>query len=148
MYKSFKEVYELAGKEDGFCVMSNDSPSINHGWVTDEWVDVNSSEINTGWNLTFGSRGVTDLPTGKLAVFYRTAIETAAGAYMIPWVYSDDNTKGKTETGKVYSAEAFANGAFIKSADNTFGTNKSYRWFNKLFMLRKRILETGIWTMI
>ena len=132
MYKSFKEAYAIAEIESGYCVMGNDMPSVNHGYMEDYWMDQNSSEINTDWNLTFGSRGIMTPPDGKLAVFYKTAIETANSPYMTPWVYANEKTKSKTNLGKIYLAEAFANAAFIKfDTSKTVGTAGSHRWMNK-----------------
>jgi hypothetical protein len=129
-YNIFKEVYELNNSKNGYCVMTNDMPAINHGWITDGCIDLNSSEINMGYNLTFGSRGVMTPPKGKLAVFYKVARETCQSPYMTPWVYSDEEVKGKVNVGKVYSCEAFINNAFIKAADNTVGTVESQKWIN------------------
>ena len=131
MYKIIKEEYEIRGITDGFCVQGNDMPSLNHGWITDEWMDMNSSEINMGWNLTFGTKGIGYLPVGKLSIFYRASLETQQAPYSTPWVYADATVGRKLETGKIFLAEAFANGALIKTAENTVGTDASHRWFNK-----------------
>ena len=152
-YKSFKEAYEIAGITDGYCLMGNDMPVTNHGWIEDGWMDQNSSEVNTGWNLSFGSRGIMNPPVGRMSVFYKLAAETCNGPYTTPWLYADEKTKNKEETGKVFLAEGFANGAFIKAAPDgrTVGTVKSYRWLNNFtndceiyFGMRYPLYDTAV----
>ena len=130
MYNTMKEEADKAGKTDGFAVIGNDMPALNHGWVTDEWMDMCGTEINSGWSLTFGSRGICNMPFGKMSIMYHAASEVQSGRYGAIWFYSDADTADKTEYGKLAEAEAFANNMFIKRADNTLTTDRSQKWLN------------------
>ena len=55
--------------------------------------------------------------------------QTAKGPYSAPWVYVREYAD-KTELGKVWLAEAFANGSVIKKADDTAGSPESHLWLN------------------
>jgi hypothetical protein len=130
LYSSMKTEAALAGKTNGFAVIGNDIMTMNHGWTDDSYVDMCGTELTSQWSLTFGSRGITDPPIGKMAIMYRSLLENQSGPYPVVWFYSNPQTANKTETGKVLLAEAFANNTFIKRADNTVGTDASHLWMN------------------
>lgn len=131
MYKVMKDEAKAAGRTDGFAVLGNDMPGLNHGWIQDDWLDICGTEAGAGWSLTFGSRGILPPPVGKMSVLYRAAIENQSGPYAVVWYYSDDKLKNKSETSKVLLAEAFANNTFIKRANDTVGMNGVHRWLNR-----------------
>ncbi|MBE6871288.1 MAG: hypothetical protein E7491_04975 [Ruminococcaceae bacterium] len=143
MYNIMKEESELAGNTEGFMVIGNDMPAINHGWITDEWLDMCGTEIGTGWSLTFGSKGLGNIPDGKMSVMYHAGTEMQSGRYGATWFYADGELAGgKTETGKVLAAEAFANNFFIKRADNTVTTDESQRWLNRFLYANEEAFGT------
>lgn len=130
LYSSAKRHAREAGKTDGFLVMGNDVNVLNHGWVQGGWLDMAATELSTTWNLAMGSRGMGRPDEGgRMGAMYRTLTQTAKGPYAAPWLYAGDYAN-KTELGKVWLAEAFANGAFVKAANNTAGTVQSHQWLN------------------
>ena len=131
MYKIFKDEAKRVELTEGFAVYGNDMPALNHGWIEDDWVDITSAEMGHGWNLTFGSKGIGTPPVGKMAIFYRASLEQMSGNYSMPWLYAGEDWRGKTDSARVVLAEAFANGAIVKKADNTIGTERVHRWMNR-----------------
>ena len=132
VYSAIKDESGKAGLAEGFAVIGNDVPALNHGWMEDGWLDMCGTETSPiGWSLAFGSRGLMDLPTGKLSVFYKLQLEHQDGPYAVPWYYAGGSQVAtKPEVSKVLLAEAFANHTFIAAANGRAGTVASHRWLN------------------
>lgn len=129
LYRIAKE--ETADRPEGFAVLGNDIPKVNHTWVEDSYLDIVGSEIGFGWDLTMGARGMGLPPFGKMAGFEKVSRAQQKGPYPILWLYNAGDAAGKTELGKVLLAEAFANNTFVKYNDNTVGTEESHKWLNE-----------------
>ena len=78
----------LAGKND-FLVMGNDIPLFSLGWPRGS-LDMVSTEISAGRNLSSGSRGFTLPPEGRMAPPYKLAREHAKSRFVNVWFYNDD----------------------------------------------------------
>ncbi|NPV47779.1 MAG: hypothetical protein HPY69_12525 [Armatimonadetes bacterium] len=134
-YAVIHEEAVRAGRPD-FCVSGNDVPFYGLGWTRDGWLDMINTEINPGWHMGTGSRGILVPPVGKMAVVYRVAREHQKGPFSAAWYYLDgpnEKYQRKPEMGKVLVAEAFANGAFLMCCpDNPrfCGTLESHAWWN------------------
>ncbi len=127
IYRSAKE--ESQNKADGFAVMGNDVNLFNHGWVQSGWLDMCGTETPI-YALPMLGNGIGRVDEGgRLGVLYKTYSQTAKGPYSAPWVYVREYAD-KTELGKVWLAEAFANGSVIKKADDTAGSPGSHLWLN------------------
>lgn len=127
IYRSAKE--ESQNKADGFAIIGNDVNLFNHGWVQTGWLDMCGTETPI-YPLPMLGNGIGRIDEGgRLGVFYKTYSQTAKGPYSAPWVYVKEYAD-KTELGKVWLAEAFANGSVIKKAEDTAGSAESHLWLN------------------
>lgn len=132
LYEIIKEEAHKGGLEEGYFVLGNDSPGVSHGFIESDYLDAVGAEVSYGWNLSFGSRGLSLLPEGRMSIFYKVSNEFGSAPYCVPWVYAGNNKALKeTNAGKILLAEAFANNAFIRAADDDVGNNKAHRWLNR-----------------
>ena len=127
------------------------------GWVRDTWQDMINTETTPGWHMGAGSRGIMIPPLGKMAIMYRAALEHQKGPFSAAWYYLNggyEKHQQNPEIGKLLTAEAFANGAFLMCMpDNkqVCGTLESHTWWNRFvrdneerFGTRSPLAEVGV----
>lgn len=141
LYSDAKSLAEEYGKDDGFLIMGNDINVFNHGWVENGWLDICGTELTTGANPMTGRQGIGRPDEGgRMAAVYKTFIPNQKATFSIPWLYVGDYSN-KTELGKVWLAEAFANSSLIKAADNCAGSTESHKWLNDFINESKSVLD-------
>ena len=114
-YNAIHDEAAQLGRAD-FCIGGNDVPLYGLGWVRDTWQDMINTETTPGWHMGAGTRGIMIPPLGKMAIMYRAALEHQKGPFSAAWYYLNggyEKHQQKPEIGKVLTAEAFANGAFL-----------------------------------
>ncbi len=86
IYNSMKSG-ALAGGEADYFVMGNDITPAMLGWQRG-YMDMASTELSLGWNLSSGSRGICLPPFGRVAPFYKAAREHGRGRFANVWLYN------------------------------------------------------------
>jgi hypothetical protein len=76
----------LAGGKPEFLVAGNDMPGFNFGWCRGD-LDMVSTELAMGWQLSTGSTGFTAPPVGRYAPLYKLAREHARSRFVTVWLY-------------------------------------------------------------
>ncbi len=108
-YRTIKEEAAACGKPD-FLVMGNDIPMFSLGWVRGT-LDMVSTELNWGWSLTGGSRGLMPPPLGSYVPVYRLAREHAKSRFVNLWFYVPKPYLGKPEIARVLYYQGLASHA-------------------------------------
>ncbi len=73
---------------DDFFVMGNDIPLFSLGWARGN-LDMVSTELTAGWNLSSGPRGFMLPPVGRLNCAYKLAKEHARSRFVNVWLYNE-----------------------------------------------------------
>lgn len=109
-YRTVKEEAAAMGKPD-FLVMGNDIPMFGLGWPRGE-LDMVSTELNWGWSLTGGPRGLMPPPWGSYVPVYRLAREHAASRFVNIWMYAPKDQLGKPNIARVLYYQGLASHTF------------------------------------
>ena len=150
-YHSIKKAAADEGRPD-FCIMGNDIPW-SMGWVTDDVLDMVSTEVGPGWCYLAGEHGFGQPPYGKLAPHYRAAYEHQSGPYMTFWYYlSHVKGGGNPNQIRVLLAEGLANHAFLKYGSGCVDNDEAAVPWNDFlvkqepeYLGRKPVADVGIW---
>jgi hypothetical protein len=98
-------------------VMGNDIPGFSLGWCRGD-LDMVSTELSMGYNLSGGSAGFGPPTTGRYAPFYKLAREHARSRFVNVWLYNDryTNELARTELCNVLYSEMLATHTLPKFA--------------------------------
>jgi len=87
-YYSTVKSAALEGGKPEFLVAGNDIPGFSLGWCRGD-LDMVSTEMAMGWQLSNGTLGFKPPPVGRYAPFYKLAREHAQSRFVNVWLYTD-----------------------------------------------------------
>lgn len=99
-----RDMHEAAslGGNTNFALLVNDIHASHFGWARGT-LDVASTELSLGWNITAGSRGL-GLPSfGRVAPIYKTMREHGRSRFVTVWLYNDHYVSALTNRAPVES---------------------------------------------